>query len=48
MPAARDGMTWHLLSSFNAAEEILKDPDLKDVFKAAISNGCAIVEAKGE
>jgi hypothetical protein len=29
-----------------AAEEVLNDPGLKSVFKAAIDKGCAVVAAK--
>ena len=46
LPPASPGMSWQQLSSFNAAEEILEDPDLKNVFKVAIANGFAIVETQ--
>jgi hypothetical protein len=41
-PAA--GMEWRLDAAFNAAEEVFRDPCLKDVFKAAIANGCSIIQ----
>ena len=31
---------------FNAAEELLRDPALKDAFKAAIENGSVLVVEK--
>lgn len=43
MPQPQQGMTWRTDPSFNAAEAILNDPGLKDVFKTAIANGYAIV-----
>ena len=43
LPPTSDGMTWLAAQSFNAADELLKDAALADVFKAAVDNGCAIV-----
>jgi hypothetical protein len=47
LPQPAEGMLWHPVRSFNAAEELLSDPSLGDVFKTAIENGCAVVAAKG-
>jgi hypothetical protein len=43
LPEPQEGMTWQLAQSFHVADELLQDPDLKDVFKAAVSNGYAVV-----
>ena len=44
LPHAKNGSTWEAIASFNAADEVLADPKLKDVFKAAITHGVAVVE----
>lgn len=44
LPPPGENLAWRKVSSFNAAEEVLRDADLKDVFKTAIAEGCAIVE----
>jgi hypothetical protein len=36
-------MTWHPVANFSAAEELLQDPGLKVVLKAALDNGFAVV-----
>jgi hypothetical protein len=43
LPEPVDGMTWQPVQSFNVADELLQDPSLKDVFKAAVTNGYAVV-----
>jgi hypothetical protein len=52
LPQAAEGFDWNKVDSFSAAEEILNDPRLKEIFKAAIQNGHAIVKpglkAKGK
>jgi hypothetical protein len=36
-------MDWQTAPSFNVADELLKEPGLKDVFKVAIEMGYALV-----
>lgn len=43
LPAPAAGMKWHPVADFSAAEELLQDPDLKAVFKAALDNGYAVL-----
>lgn len=43
LPAPSDGMKWHPVANFSAAEELLQDPGLKVVLKAALDNGFAVV-----
>lgn len=43
LPLPIDGMQWRLVGDFKAGDEILKHAGLKDVFKAAIRNGYAVV-----
>jgi hypothetical protein len=43
LPEPVDGMTWQPAQSFNAADELLQDAGLKDVFKAAVAIGYAVV-----
>ena len=45
LPEPTPGGEWALDAKFNAAEELLRDPALKDVLKTAIDKGCAIVPA---
>jgi hypothetical protein len=47
LPPTSDGMTWQATQSFNAADELLKDAALEDVFKAAVDKGCAVVTRSG-
>jgi hypothetical protein len=42
LPTPSPGMTWHPVADFSAAEELLQDPGLKEVIKAAIENGFAV------
>jgi hypothetical protein len=48
LPQAGDGMDWHVVETFSAADELLDNPDLKEVFKMAIDKGCAIVTPKAK
>jgi hypothetical protein len=43
LPKTSPGAEWQLDSKFNAAEELLRDPSLKDVIKAAIDKGVKVV-----
>ena len=43
LPEPKVGAEWAVDSNFNAAEELLRDPTLKDVIKSAIDDGSAIV-----
>ena len=43
LPKPLPGAEWRHDRTFNAAEEVLADPNLKDLFKAAIENGVAVV-----
>lgn len=43
LPEPKVGAEWAVDSNFNAAEELLRDPTLKDVIKSAIDEGSAIV-----
>jgi hypothetical protein len=48
LPEPIIGGEWALDSKFNAAEEILRDPDLKFIFKNAIDEGVKLVDKPGE
>ena len=47
LPQPNDGMDWQTADSFNAADELLKNPGLKDVFKVAIEKGYALIVKPG-
>jgi hypothetical protein len=47
LPASGNGMQWQPVNSFNAGDELLRDAGLKDVFKIAVSQGCAVVTPGG-
>ena len=47
LPRPNDGMDWQTVPSFNVADELLKEPGLKDVFKVAIEMGYALVVRQG-
>jgi hypothetical protein len=47
LPEPLEGMTWQKVESFNFADELLENAGLKDVFKAALDKGCALVERAG-
>jgi hypothetical protein len=48
LPETGEGMAWRKAESFNAADDLLRDVGLKDVFKVAIEKGCAIVTPKAK
>ena len=43
LPPPADGMEWQPVDTFNAGDELLKHPGLKEVFKVAIDKGCAVI-----
>ncbi len=43
LPKPATGGNWQLDLKFNVAEELLRDPSLKDVIRAAIATGIEIV-----
>jgi hypothetical protein len=43
LPDASEGMTWQNVQPFSAADDLLENASLRDVFKAAIANGCAVI-----
>ena len=43
LPEPGTGLEWKLVSSFSVADELIANAGLKDVFKAAIKDGCAVV-----
>lgn len=45
LPAPTDGMEWQRIDTFNAGDELLKHPGLKEVFKAAIDKDGAVIAA---
>jgi hypothetical protein len=45
LPAALDGMEWRQIDTFNASDELSKHPGLKEVFRVAIDEGCAVIAA---
>ncbi|QDM18186.1 hypothetical protein [Tardiphaga sp. vice278] len=44
MPDAADGCDWKEDTSFNAAEAILQNPNLKTLYSTAIKDGCAVTD----
>jgi len=44
LPKPGPGAEWALDSKFDAAQELLRDPGLKVVFKAAIDKGAEVVK----
>jgi hypothetical protein len=46
LPDPTAGAEWAVDITFNAAEELLRDPTLKDAFKSAIDNGSTVVVQK--
>jgi len=46
MPKPLPGAEWQLDTKFNLADELLRDPELKTVLKAALENGAQIVVQK--
>jgi hypothetical protein len=47
LPDPRPRAQWREDASFSAADELLTDPGLKSIFKAAIDRGFAIVPKSG-
>ena len=47
LPDARPRSRWQEITPFSAADEVMAEPGLKDVFKAAIERGFAIVPESG-
>jgi hypothetical protein len=43
LPQPQKGMSWQISNSFNIANELLESPGFKDVFKAAVDKGYALV-----
>ena len=46
LPKPKAGAEWAADDTFNAADELLRDPALKDAFKSAIDDGSAVVVQK--
>jgi len=46
LPDPHKGFRWQNASDFSAADELLKDEALKDVFKAALDVGYAVLKTK--
>ena len=46
LPEPKAGAEWAADNAFNAADELLREPAMKDVFKSAIRNGSAVVVQK--
>jgi hypothetical protein len=44
LPEAAPGFEWQVVSSFNPDEELMKNAALKEVFRAALLKGCAVVK----
>jgi hypothetical protein len=47
LPQPAEGMDWRVAPSFSAANELLNDASLAEVFKAAIDRGYAVVTRSG-
>jgi len=47
LPEPVRGLDWRPVSDFNAAEAIMEDEGLREVFKAALKHGVAIVAPAG-
>ena len=45
LPTPLEGMEWRPVDSFDANDELSKHPGLKEVFKVAIDEGCAMIAA---
>jgi hypothetical protein len=46
MPKPLPGAEWQLDTKFNVADELLRDPELKSVLKAALEKGAEVVIRK--
>jgi hypothetical protein len=47
LPEPMPGSAWQEDTTFSVADELLSDPGLKTVFKAALESGCEIVTRSG-
>jgi hypothetical protein len=43
LPAPGKGLKWKPVTSFRPADDLMENAGLKEVFQAAIMNGCAVV-----
>ncbi|WP_247439313.1 hypothetical protein, partial [Bradyrhizobium sp. 44] len=43
LPEAIRGLDWRQVNGFSAADEVLQDPGLKQVFEAKLKHGYALV-----
>jgi hypothetical protein len=43
LPEPSTGLEWKPVTSFSAADELMENAGLKEVFKTALANGCAVV-----
>ena len=43
LPEPKVGAEWQIDDTFNVAEELLRHPDVKEVFKTAIDKGSAVI-----
>jgi hypothetical protein len=43
MPAPKVGAEWQVDNSFNAIEELKRNPAFKEIFNSAIDKGSAII-----
>ena len=48
LPVPLPSDEWQLDASFNAGDEILRDPELATVYKAALEKGAELVTAEGQ
>jgi hypothetical protein len=48
LPEATNGLQWKPVISFRAADELMQNAGLKEVFKAALANGVAVVSKEIE
>jgi hypothetical protein len=46
LPKPLPGAEWQLDTKFNVADELLRDPELKSVLKAALEKGAEVVTRK--
>ena len=46
LPTPVPGAEWRIDLKFSAADEILRDPELKTVFKAALEKGIEVVNLR--
>jgi hypothetical protein len=43
LPQPKVGAEWQIDDTFNAAEELLRHPNVKEIFKTAIDKGSAVI-----